>query len=329
MKKNLMILGLAAIGLASCKGGFKEAPGGLLYNIHTDKEGPVLKEGDFMSVNVVAKNDADSVMMNTYDLGRPMPSLMQKPQSKGDIYAGLGLLSEGDSATIKVNADSVFTKDQPKPPGFKGKYLVYQIKVEKVIAKGKLNDTVFNGRINDYLKTVSENTKKREPGILSKYVADKGLKTTTTPSGLQYVITKQGSGPKIAAGDTAVVNYLGKLPNDKVFDTSIKEEVTKAQSKKLFVGMADPNRKYEPIRIPVGEGRVIQGWDEGLQLLNKGAKATFVIPSNLAYGEQGAQNIIPPFMPIVFEVELVDIVKPNPNAAKPMAPPVSQAPAKK
>lgn len=322
MKKNMMFLTLAAIGLASCNGGFKEAPGGLQYNIHTDKEGQTIKEGDFISVNVIAKNDADSVLFSTYDTGRPMPSLMQKPQTKGDIYSGLELLSEGDSATLKINADSVFKKDQPKPPGFKGKYLIYQVKVDKVIAKGKLKEEVFQGRISEYFKTVSEGLKKKEPGIIAKYIADNNLKVSKTASGLNYVITKPGTGDKILVGDTAEVDYTGKLPSGKVFDTSVKAEATKG---KLPV---DPMRKYAPIRIPVGQGRVIPGWDEGLQLLNKGAKAIFVIPSSLAYGEQGAQNVIPPFMPIVFEVELVNIIKPNPNAPKPTAP-ILPAPAKK
>lgn len=317
-----MFLALATIGLASCNGGFKEAPGGLLYNIHTDKEGTAIQEGDFISVNVIAKNDADSVLFSTYDSGRPMPSLMQKPQQKGDIYSGLQLLSEGDSATLKINADSVFKKDQPKPPGFKGKYLIYQVKVDKVIAKGKLSEQVFQGRISEYFKTVSEGLKKKEPGIITKYIADNDLKVTKTASGLNYVITKPGTGANILVGDTAVVNYTGKLPTGKVFDTSVKEEATKG---KLPV---DPMRKYEPIRIPVGQGKVIPGWDEGLQLLNKGAKAIFVIPSSLAYGEQGAQNVIPPYMPIVFEVELVNIIKPNPNAPKPVMPSFP-APAKK
>lgn len=78
-------------------------------------------------------------------------------------------------------------------------------------------------------------------------------------------------------------------------------------------------RPYQPIRIAVGAGAVIPGWDEGLQLLNKGSKVTMVIPSNLAYGEQGL-GPVPPFAPIVFDVELVDIVHPNPNAPKPVAP---------
>ena len=78
-------------------------------------------------------------------------------------------------------------------------------------------------------------------------------------------------------------------------------------------------RQYKPIRIPVGLKRVIPGWDEGLMLLNKGSKAIFVIPSHLAYGDRG-MSIIGPFTPLAFEVELIDIVHPNPNAPKPVAP---------
>jgi hypothetical protein len=137
MKKNLMFLALAAAALASCNGGFKKGEGGLLYNIHTDKSTPAVQVGDFASLNVVAKNDGDSVLFSTYESGHPQYLLLQKPAFKGDIYDGLLLLSEGDSATIKLSADSIFKNGQ-RPPNFKGKYLIYDIKVEKVIAKGKL-----------------------------------------------------------------------------------------------------------------------------------------------------------------------------------------------
>jgi hypothetical protein len=64
---------------------------------------------------------------------------------------------------------------------------------------------------------------------------------------------------------------------------------------------------------------MIPGWDEALQLMNKGTKATLIIPSKLAYGEQG-YSVVPPFNPLVFDMELVDVVHPNPNAPKPAAP---------
>lgn len=308
-----MLIALVGLGLASCKGGFKKGEGGLLYNIHTDKSTPAIKEGDFVSLDLVLKNEGDSVLGSTYDMGRPLPQLMQKSAQKGDITQGLLLLSEGDSATIKLNIDSMFKKG-PRPPGVKGKYVIYEIKIQKVIQKGSLTEPVFRGRIDEYFKAQVEGIKKAEPAKIAKFVADKNLKVTKTADGLNYQITKPGSGPNIVAGDTAVVIYTGRLLNGKLFDTSVKEV---AMKEKDF----DARRPYENFRFPVGAGKVVRGWDEGFLLLNKGAKATFVIPSELGWGEQGAGGgKIPPFSPVVFEVEVVDIVKPNPNAPQVVAP---------
>jgi FKBP-type peptidyl-prolyl cis-trans isomerase FkpA len=311
MKKNLMFLAFAALGLASCNGGFKKGDGGLLYDIHVDKGGPKVKEGDFISLNLIAKTDGDSVLMSTYEAGHPIVTLLQKAQSSGDIFAGVKLLAEGDSATIKTNIDSMYKKGTRKPP-FKGKYIVYEIKIEKVIPKGTLSDTAFNSRITSYMKVQTDIMRKEEPAKIKKYIDDKKLSVTTTPSGLNYIITKQGTGDKPAVGDTAEVYYAAKYLNGKVFETNIKEV---AQQNKTY----NPGLQYKPIRIPVGVKGVIAGWDEGLQLLNKGAKATFVIPSKLAYGEQGYQ-IIQPFTPLVFDVELVSIIHPDPNAKKVVPP---------
>lgn len=323
MKKNLVFLTVAALAFAACNGGFKKGDNGLLYKIYTDVPGKNIQTGDFVSVNVIAKTDGDSVLFNSYDMGRASQLLVAKPMYKGDLYTGLMMLSEGDSATLKIDADTLTKKSgQPKPPGFKGKYFVYTIKVEKVLAKGAMNDKDFQAKIQSFFKAESDKAKTEEPIKIKKYIADKNLKTTQTASGLNYVITTPGTGEKLALGDTAVVDYTGKLMNstEKVFDTSIKEV---AQQNKTF----DKARPYAPIKIEVGKRAVIPGWDEGLQLLNKGSKATFIIPSSLAYGEQG-YGPIAPFSPLVFEVELKNIIHPNPNAPKQAMPqmPMQQAP---
>jgi FKBP-type peptidyl-prolyl cis-trans isomerase FkpA len=314
MRKNLMIIAVAALGLASCKGGFKQADGGLLYNIRTDKSGPTIKPGDFVSLNLILKTEGDSVLGSTYELGRPVPQIMEKTARKGDITSAFLLLSEGDSATVKLNIDSMFKKGAPKPPGIKGKYLIYEVKIEKVIARGNQTDPVFQAHVTDYFKAQAEVIKKQEPAKIKKFVEDKKLTVTTTTSGLQYQITKPGSGVNVVAGDTAVVNYTGRLLNGKIFDTSVKEEAMKDKK------MLDPRRTFQPLKVPVGAGAVIKGWDEGLQLLNKGAKATLVIPSDLGWGEQGAPPMIGAFAPVTFDVEIVDIIKANPNAPKPVQP---------
>jgi FKBP-type peptidyl-prolyl cis-trans isomerase len=308
MKKNLMYLAIAAIALSSCGGGFKQGPGGMLYNIHVDKSGPTIKEGDFISVNIIAKTEGDSVLTNSYTQGRPVPTLMAKPQSKGDIFAGISMLSEGDSATFKCNIDSITKAGQPKPP-FKGKYIIFQVKVEKVIAKGKMTDAQFQNTISAYFKTLADKLKQEEPGKIKKYIADNNLKLTTTASGLNYVINTPGAGPNAVAGDTVEVNYTLKSLHNDVIETSVKEEAQKAKK-------YNPMMPYKPIRIVAGAKQVIPGWDEGLLLLNKGAKATFLIPSSLAYGEQGMQEV-GPYTPLVFDIELVNIIKPKPGTATP------------
>lgn len=321
-----MFLALAAIALASCNAGFKKGEAGLLYNIHVDKDGPSIKDGDFISVNLVAKTDADSVLFSTYDAGHPSYTVVQKSQGRGDIFSGLKMLSEGDSATIKVNIDSTMKKGTARPP-FKGKYIVYDVKIVKVIPKGNLTDDVFNGRLQAYLKGESDLMKKAEPIKIKKYITDSKLKFSQTPSGLYYIITQPGSGPTPAAGDTAVVNYTVKMLSGKVMESSIRAEAVKAK-----LPINPMVNAYKPIRFPVGAQGMIQGMDEGVRLLNKGAKATLVLPSAIAYGERG-NGQIQPFTTLVFDVELVDIIHPNPNAPKPAAPaavtPPVQQPVKK
>ncbi len=108
-----------------------------------------------------------------------------------------------------------------------------------------------------------------------------------TKSGLRYKIIQKGEGAKPEKGQTVAVHYKGMLSDGGVFDDSYK--------------------RGAPIEFPIGQGNVISGWDEGIMLLNKGDTARFVIPSNLAYGEQGAGGVIPPNATLVFDVELMDI----------------------
>ena len=259
MKKNLMFLALAAFGLASCNGGLKKGEGGMLYNIHTDKGGQKIKEGDFIGVELVAKTDGDSVLFSTYEMGHPTYTVQPKPQSKGDIYAGLELLAEGDSATIKSNLDSISKPGQPKPP-FKSKYITYEVKVLKVISKGTLSEQVFNGRINDYMKVQADLLKKAEPGKIKKYIADNKLTGITTASGLFYAITKPGTNDKPIAGDTVEINYIAKFTDNKLLESNIRD--TAAKYKKL-----NPMAQYKPVKFTVGTHSLIPGWDEGLLLI--------------------------------------------------------------
>jgi FKBP-type peptidyl-prolyl cis-trans isomerase len=108
-----------------------------------------------------------------------------------------------------------------------------------------------------------------------------------TASGLEYIEVEPGTGAQAEAGKTVSVHYTGKFQDGRVFDSSVSRE--------------------EPITFPLGAGRVIKGWDEGIALMKEGGKAQLIIPPGLAYGERGAGGVIPPNATLVFEVELISV----------------------
>jgi FKBP-type peptidyl-prolyl cis-trans isomerase len=324
MKKGLLILSVAALGFAACGGGFKKGPAGLLYNIHNDVKGDSIADGDFISLNIIAKTDGDSVLYNSYELDRPSQTFVSKPAYAGDLFYAIKLLSKGDSATFKIDLDSAEAKGQPKPATIKGKYIIYTVKIEEVIHKDTTNQQAFQSKVEAYFKAEGERAKNAEEKNIKKYIDDSKVKATTLPSGLYVATTTEGKGIQPVAGDSVVVNYTGKLLSGKVFDTSVEADAKKAN---IFNPARAP---YKPLSLIIGKGNVIPGFDEGVMHMKKGEKATVIIPSKLGYGEQGMPGgMIGPFTPLIFELELVDVIQKHEAPVAPMAPPAApQAPAK-
>ena len=130
--------------------------------------------------------------------------------------------------------------------------------------------------------------KSTKPKIIKKMTNDPIKNAAvTTASGLTYIITKQGAGVQLKAGDNVIINYTGLLTSGQKFDSSLD--------------------RNEPFVFPLGTGRVIKGWDEGIQKLHVGDHATLIIPSNLAYGSRGAGGVIPPDATLIFIVEVVGV----------------------
>jgi len=109
----------------------------------------------------------------------------------------------------------------------------------------------------------------------------------TTDSGLKYVDLVAGTGREATAGNQVSVHYTGWLTNGKKFDSSVD--------------------RNEPFSFPLGSGRVIKGWDEGVAGMKVGGKRKLTIPSQLGYGARGAGGVIPPNATLVFDVELLEV----------------------
>lgn len=122
--------------------------------------------------------------------------------------------------------------------------------------------------------------------------AFQGLDYITTDSGLQIAVTEEGDGEQAVAGKVVSVHYTGMLADGTVFDSSFS--------------------RNEPIRFPLGQGRVIPGWEEGIAMLSEGGSASLIIPPELGYGAQGSGGVIPPNATLYFQVELVEVAEGGP-----------------
>lgn len=139
------------------------------------------------------------------------------------------------------------------------------------------------GKIAENNKAMAE----KAEADAKKAIEDLKAGMQVTESGLYYKITKKTDGKAPKAGDNVQVHYAGRLTNGTEFDSSFK--------------------RNEPLEFPVGTGRVIKGWDEGILLLKEGETATLLIPPAMGYGERGAGGVIPPNAWLIFDVELVKV----------------------
>ena len=144
-------------------------------------------------------------------------------------------------------------------------------------------------RLSSDLIAEPKNQAEKDQNAIVNYAIDKLLDVKATRTGLYYQILAEGSGKQIAWGDWISVHYRGYFLNGREFDSSYK--------------------KKKPLEFYVGN--MIDGWNEGLQLLKKGGKALFIVPSTLAYGEEGlklpnGKVIVPPDSVLVFELEVLE-----------------------
>jgi len=294
MKKLKIIALLLLIGfVAACSDnphkGFKKAGSGLYYRFHEKGAGDKPEPGMYLSMLLVYSDSMGEVLMDTRLDGEPFILEYISSEYPGDIYEALGMMSVGDSASFRIDAEKFFTMTAKMPmvPGFieKGSHLTFNIKLIEIMNEEELME--FQMRLAEDRMRENELKALAEDGLMAEYLKENNITMEPRESGLIYIEVAKGRGDKPTAGQTVQVHYEGRLLDGTVFDSSLE--------------------RGEPFEFPLGTGYVIPGWDEGISLMNVGGKARLIIPSYLAYGERSPASLIPPYSTLVFDVELLGI----------------------
>lgn len=311
---NYLLSTLAAVVIiAGCNGlDYKKTKSGLLYKIISsgNSKDSVAKENEFLKFNYTTKLN-DSVLQTSYG---KLPGYSAVPPSGQGDYNPVeifGMLKKGDSAVTVMLIDTLLkrgTANQLPPSAKKGDRIITTFKVLNVFKSRDLVQADYDAEMKKDLprqqKEMQEQMAKekkmrkeemdkeeeelkksgeidKELKAMESYLASKKISAQKTGKGTFVVIKQQGDGMPLNTGDTVSVKYTGRvLATDSVFESS-------------------------SYTFPLGEMQVIQGWDEGIKLFNKGGKGTLYVPGFLAYGK----NARPPFRPfeaLIFDIEITD-----------------------
>lgn len=274
--KQILLLLLVSFYLTSCEDSSSKiftTDDGVQYQVIEKGNGPKAVEGNYVYFDVNVTSDDGKVVFSSKDEDQPgvvkvALSTETVPNPFGDIILGKNV---GDSIHIYLGKENGAAGS-----GFDS--LIYKMRFTEMVDEETYNERLAEEQMKQ--QEMMKEVKKREvevadnvAGFYSEFKAGKMAdKIQTTDSGLKYVMIKEGAGDKYKDGDLASVFYYGVLSRSgEMFDNSYK--------------------RGQPFTFPVGQGRVIRGWDEGVKFLNKGAQAYFIIPSDLGYGERDSGKI--------------------------------------
>lgn len=290
LKSASVVLAVAAMwGLSSCGSKPKKTQGGLEYEIVKDEKGtnkPGVGDIVEMHMHVSYKDGkTDTTLFDSRKMNNnnPIPFPLPAPTFRGDVTEGFMMLTPGDSAIFRVSVDSIKKTGAQLPDFMKSgtriEYRTVLVSVKKA------------SQAREEQEQKSKEQVGKDEALLQEYFTKNNLKPEKTPSGMYYIIEKQGAGAKAQNGQMVTVNYTGRTLDGTIFDSNTDAAFHHA----------------EPFKFLLGAGQVIRGWDEGVALMNKGSKGKLFIPSGMAYGPSSPNPKIPANAVLTFDIEVTDI----------------------
>lgn len=301
MKRQVKVATMIVAGmafLASCNSGeYKTTDGGLHYKFHKQNtSGQKVEEGDVLVGELVLKFDTME-LANTN--GKAERILQALPSFPGGLYEGMLMMHVGDHATFAIEADSLakFVQPDQMPPTYqpgKGMKFYYDVNLQEIITREEIEQE------RDAFLAAAEERQENEPQMILDYVRDNNITAKANADGIYIIVKKRGNGAKVAAGKEVAVNYTGRLLDGTMFDSSVESDARQGE-------IYNPQRHYEPLVYVHGRGQLIPGWEKGIEGQPAGTELQLIIPSALGYGPRGAGQNIPPYSPLVFDIEIVSV----------------------
>ncbi len=281
-------IGFIAVGCESTSESVAKSDSGYEYVMCVDAQGEPAAEGDFVFLH--AKLFAgDSLIFDSRDQGEPTPvqiPMANDPRGQlAPLQDMLALMSRGDSLRFDYPLDSFKAQRPQLPAGVE--FVTYDIFVTDIMDPQSFETWRSNqmrkteDRFNEIEALVATNYAAYKSGVLDDQIK-------RTPSGLGYIVHKQGVGELPVQGTIIDAQYFGILASDGgMFDNSFQ--------------------RGQPFSFQVGMGMVIPGWDEGFGMFNAGTKATLFVPHSLAYAERGSPPVIPASADLIFYIEVENV----------------------
>ncbi len=223
----------------------------------------------------------DSLMFDTKEISLNYRIKLEDPKQKGELNEGLLMLHKGDSAVFMIDAYHFYqyTAGITMPDCIK--------KGDKLTFYVRLIDILSPEQIAKERERIKKMKLQNEKILLQDYLKSNNYDVEPEPSGFYYIELKKGTGSKPKPGDSVVVHYEGRFINNQPFESTLAI-----------------NRPYTFL---MGDTLLLPSWSNGIAKMREGGVALIIIPSELAYGEIGVKDIIPPYSTLIYEVHLIKI----------------------